>query len=227
MPLPASKSESEPDKVTVVDVDTSKLPTTTNVKVLGKTTDSQPYLDVPLRNTFRSSLDSLSAASNCSSDQNSERVTGRSLSPHSNIRISSRSPAPPKTWKAAWQVFWDRNKGVTLVLLSQFFGALMVVATRLLETDGSNGGGMQPFQVRLMTYCLQTQRLIVPKVLFARMSVTSLCCGIYMWWAKVPDAPFGKRDIQGLLVVRGVGGFFGGKLSRRNSSIDSADDDDD
>ena len=35
---------------------------------------------------------------------------------------------------------------MALVLLSQFFGALMSVTTRLLETSGS---GMHPFQVRL------------------------------------------------------------------------------
>ena len=34
----------------------------------------------------------------------------------------------------------------------------------------------------------------------------------YMWWAKVPDAPLGKKELRPILVLRGLGGFFGGPL---------------
>ena len=53
-------------------------------------------------------------------------------------------PSSCRSWKAALRHSWSRNKGVALVLLSQFFGALMNVTTRLLETDGD---GMHPLQV--------------------------------------------------------------------------------
>lgn len=42
------------------------------------------------------------------------------------------------------------------------------------------------------------------------MSITILFCLIYLYAAKIPDAPFGKREVWGLLVARGIGGFFGG-----------------
>lgn len=93
------------------------------------------------------------------------------------------------TWRAALERSWARNRGLVLVLLSQLFGALMNVATRLLETDGE---GMHPLQI-----------------LVARMGITAvLCCG-YMWYMNVPDFPLGKPEVRLLLVARGTGGFFG------------------
>ncbi len=43
--------------------------------------------------------------------------------------------------------FWLRNKGVVLVLLAMVFGSGMNVTARLMETDGSHGKAMHPFQV--------------------------------------------------------------------------------
>ena len=88
-----------------------------------------------------------------------------------------------------FQRFWARNKGATLVALSQFFGALMNMSARLLELEGD---GMHPVQVLLL-----------------RQSMTSVCCLTYMWWKKTPGAPFGTRDIRLLLFIRGFSGFFG------------------
>ena len=34
-------------------------------------------------------------------------------------------------------------------------------------------------------------------------------CIAYMWWAQVPDAPFGAKEVRILLLARGFGGFFG------------------
>ena len=73
--------------------------------------------------------------------------------------------------------------------MSQLFGALMNVATRLLELDGK---GMHPFQV-----------------LFVRLGVTMILCCASMWYAKVPYFPLGKKEVRKLLVVRGLSGFFG------------------
>lgn len=47
------------------------------------------------------------------------------------------------------------------------------------------------------------------KILFARMSITVLCSVAFMWWAQIPNWPFGAKDVRWLLVLRGVGGFFG------------------
>ncbi|RYF39021.1 MAG: hypothetical protein EOO38_23915 [Cytophagaceae bacterium] len=54
----------------------------------------------------------------------------RSQSGHGN---ASRSPVPPHTAKAKLQSIWYKNKGLFLVLISQFFGTLMNITTRLLE----------------------------------------------------------------------------------------------
>ena len=151
MSLLSLKPQGEDGKPSISSLDLTdgrkSPPATDNAKVPGKTADSQPYLELPLRNTFRASLDSVSVFSDPSSDRRIGRLLPPSLHNHPNIRTPSRSPAPRKTWKNMWHIFWERNKGVTLVLLSQFFGALMVVSTRLLETDERNGGGMAPFQV--------------------------------------------------------------------------------
>jgi len=119
-----------------------------------------------------------------------------SISTISSIGLQSRGVSPypntvrqPRTWKTPFINFWNRNQGLFLVTISQLFGALMNVATRLLELEGE---GMNPFQI-----------------LFARMSLTIIfCCG-WMWWAKVPDFPLGAKGIRLLLVGRGLSGFFG------------------
>ena len=59
-------------------------------------------------------------------------------------RYASRSPAPPRTLDGIWGAFWASNRGLVLVMLSQFFGAIMNATARLLET---NGEGMDPLQV--------------------------------------------------------------------------------
>lgn len=114
---------------------------------------------------------------------------GRSHSRVSYLRNGSRSPAPSNTWRSAFQRFWQRNRGLWLVSLAQFFGALMNVTTRLLELEGE---GMHPFQI-----------------LFARMGITLICCCFYMWYTSVPYFPFGQKGVRRLLVARGLTGFFG------------------
>lgn len=73
--------------------------------------------------------------------------------------------------------------------ISQLFGALMNVTTRLLELEGE---GMNPMQI-----------------LFVRMGLTGFFCCLYMWWKDIPDFPLGPKGVRGLLVARGLTGFFG------------------
>jgi hypothetical protein len=61
------------------------------------------------------------------------------ISDQSDRRRASRSPTPPRTVKEKVHLFWRKNKGLLLVLISQFFGALMNVTTRLLEMEGNDG----------------------------------------------------------------------------------------
>lgn len=114
--------------------------------------------------------------------------------------VRSRSayipPAPSSTtstWKTklynARASFWQRNRSVILVGVAQLFGALMNVAARLLETED---GGMHPF-----------------RILWVRMGLTAILSCLYMYRTKVPDFPFGPREVRGLLVARGLTGFFG------------------
>jgi hypothetical protein len=89
--------------------------------------------------------------SNLSVDEINERRRSRSPLYFSGSRHASRSRALPSSiWgsvKSGLNRFWIKNKGVALVLVSQIFGTLMNVTTRLLEVEGNNGSGMHPFQV--------------------------------------------------------------------------------
>ncbi|KAL8659422.1 MAG: hypothetical protein Q9226_000449 [Calogaya cf. arnoldii] len=124
-----------------------------------------------------------------SANTENERQRGRLLPPNVR-RHQSVSPAPPaRTWKARCNALWLANKGLVLVLVSQLFGALMNVTTRLLETSGNP---LNTFQV-----------------MFVRMAITSLLCTLYMWWAQIEHFPLGRKDVRKLLMARGFGGFFG------------------
>ncbi len=157
-----------------------------------KASSNHSYLDTPLQSEFARSSDTISDISIYSADNENERRTGRLLTATSGVRLPSRSPAPPRTWKGKIEASWVKNKGLALVMISQLFGVMMNVTTRLLEMDGSHGPGMHPFQI-----------------LFARMTCTLVLSGTYQWLAKVEHAPFGPRGIWKLLIARGVGGFFG------------------
>ncbi|KAF2845761.1 hypothetical protein T440DRAFT_459688 [Plenodomus tracheiphilus IPT5] len=97
-----------------------------------------------------------------------------------------------RTLSGRMRAFWIANKGLALVLISQFFGTLMNVTTRMLEMEGNDGKGYHPFQI-----------------LFARMSITVVCSSYYMWYTKTEHFPFGMREVRSLLVARGLLGFFG------------------
>ncbi|KAK5079850.1 hypothetical protein LTR70_009157 [Exophiala xenobiotica] len=102
-------------------------------------------------------------------------------------------PSPPR-WRIRALELWDANYGAFLVLVSQMFGCVMNIATRLLEIPGTHGEPMHPFQI-----------------LFARQSITVLITTSYALWSKsVPHFPLGPPGrVRLLLVARGLFGFLG------------------
>lgn len=115
-----------------------------------KSSNQQSYLDVlvPLQSAFARPSATFSERSTYSADNENERRTGRLLTLSSSGRLLSRSPAPsPRTWKEAFRLFWAKNKGLSLVIFAQLFGVMMNVTNKLLETSGTSGPGMHPFQV--------------------------------------------------------------------------------
>lgn len=126
----------------------------------------------------------------------SSRYSTSALSLHSHapsiLSARSQSPFPgrPSLW-ARCKSTLDNNRGIMLVLLSQFFGSLMSLTTRILETG------------------YPEQRFHPLQILFVRQSITSVLVFVWMWRMKVENAPFGPRGVRGLLIARGVGGFFG------------------
>ena len=92
-------------------------------------------LQIPIQDSCRTSSDD--NASIYSADHENERLRGRLLHPEAQ-RPQSISPTPlARSWKAKANALWVANKGLVLVLISQLFGALMNVTTRLLETSGN------------------------------------------------------------------------------------------
>ncbi|KAF2155559.1 hypothetical protein K461DRAFT_221085 [Myriangium duriaei CBS 260.36] len=98
----------------------------------------------------------------------------------------------PATWKHRCHAFYIRNLGLFYMLIAQLFGTAMNVMVRYLQVEGNKGKGMHPFQV-----------------LFVRMGITALLSTAYMAWNKTPYFPFGMPEVRWLLILRGIGGFFG------------------
>ena len=84
---------------------------------------------------------------------------------------------------------WDNYKGPLLVVIAQLFGAMMNTTARIIENEGQ---GMKPLQI-----------------LNARMAITVVLSMVYMLVMKIEHAPWGPREVRGLAVARGIGGFFG------------------
>ncbi|KAF2415414.1 hypothetical protein EJ08DRAFT_601093 [Tothia fuscella] len=94
-----------------------------------------------------------------------------------------------QTEERAWKRILDNNKGAFLILFAELVGASMDAIARFLQLGGRS---FHPFQV-----------------IFARMSITFILSSLYMWYTKVPDFPFGKPVVRGLLLTRALFGFFG------------------
>ena len=113
-----------------------------------------------VQDTFRSSLDTSSGLSSFSGDHSKESITTRS-----QVKTSSGERRYTTTWKSKLRAFWVKNKGLVLVLISQFFGTVMVVITRLLETSDSDRGSMGPFQVDQRTEYIMSSSSLIALVL--------------------------------------------------------------
>ena len=104
-------------------------------------------LGIPVEFSSRHSIETFSGVSAYSTGNENDRRVGPVLC-NGSVRGNSTSPDPSRAWEAQPANFWSRNKGLILVVLAQAFGALMSLTTRLLETEGSHGSSMHPFQVR-------------------------------------------------------------------------------
>lgn len=98
-------------------------------------------------------------------------------------RHASRSPGPPRTWKGKAKLFWVTNKGLALVLLSQLFGTLMNVTTRMLEIEGNNGrlhslSSIRALQAKRRTY--RTRLPSFPDPLCANGNYSHLLIDLYV-----------------------------------------------
>ena len=139
---------------------TSKVPasqTATSVET------SRQYLDVPTRSSFRPSLDSTYSDLSELSIYSDELRYSRPLVPNGAAHLISLPPAAPCGWRGTLGAFWIRNKGVALVLLAQCFGSGMNIAARILETDGSHGKAMHPFQVPSPSFSFHPTQLTRPR----------------------------------------------------------------
>ncbi|KAK3340826.1 EamA-like transporter family-domain-containing protein [Neurospora tetraspora] len=126
--------------------------------------------------------------------QHIRRTLSRSPSPSRSFRHDPGPLSNTSSLRFRARNFLHRNRPLFQVAIAQLFGALMNLSARLLELsgEGEKEGGMHPFQI-----------------LFARMFLTSLLSLLYMHWKKIESAPWGRREVRWLLVLRGVTGFFG------------------
>lgn len=92
-------------------------------------------------------------------------------------------PYPVLTW------FWEENRSYLLVFLSTFFGSVMTLFTKLLE---SGDDGMHPFQI-----------------MFVRMAFSVVACSALLYLRKPSEFPFGPKALRWVLIGRGVSGFLG------------------
>ena len=97
------------------------------------------------------------------------------------------------------QDYLKPNLGLIYLIAAEMFNSLMVVSTKVLETDNKvdpdTGEALQPVQPL--------------QVLLARMSITYASALVYMLInrRKIPDAPFGPRNLRLWLLLRGSMGF--------------------
>lgn len=116
-------------------------------KPLVEESDNRPRPVVPLQSSSARSSATFSVVSTYSIIDENERQMSPELD-GSGSRVPLISEVTAKTWKSKWQTIWGHNKGIALVIVSQFFSALMNLATRLLETEGG-GHEMHTFQVSI------------------------------------------------------------------------------
>ncbi|CCK72132.1 DMT family transporter KNAG_0J00490 [Huiozyma naganishii CBS 8797] len=106
---------------------------------------------------------------------------------HFNLERVSR-------WQQFKEKYVDTNVGLILLVVAQFFNTLMIVSTKLLETNPVAGQKIKPLQI-----------------LVVRMAITYIGCLVYMYVnrATVKYVPFGDPKVRKWLILRGCTGFFG------------------
>lgn len=89
--------------------------------------------------------------------------------------------------------FVDPNMGLLLLVASYFFSSLMVVSTKVLETNPNTDTRIKPLQI-----------------LVVRMAITYVGTLIYMYMYResISYVPFGDPSIRKWLILRGFMGFF-------------------
>ncbi|QRV95556.1 transport protein [Ceratobasidium sp. AG-Ba] len=96
------------------------------------------------------------------------------------------TPARPPS---ATMEFIKRNQGLFIIAASQFFFSLMNLSVKILT---------------LLEKPVPTLELVA-----VRMTITYVCCQIYMFASGVADPILGPKGIRMWLIIRGVVGFFG------------------
>ncbi|SCW01699.1 LAFE_0E05358g1_1 [Lachancea fermentati] len=114
-----------------------------------------------------------------------------------NIRSRSVSPLPSSDdgrIKRLSNEYLKPNIGILYLLISNFFNSIMVVSTKLLETDPELEVPIKPLQI-----------------LVVRMLFTVIGAVIYMYLNKttISHVPFGPPKMRKWLILRGCVGFFG------------------
>lgn len=100
--------------------------------------------------------------------------------------------------RSKWEQFKlkhiDPNLGLIMLIASQFFNTLMIVSTKLLETNPGRETKIKPLQI-----------------LMIRMAITYLGTRVYMhvYRENIPYVPYGDPEIRKWLILRGCAGFFG------------------
>jgi hypothetical protein len=91
------------------------------------------------------------------------------------------APGAPNTLKGRMQLSWIRNKGLFLVLIAQFFGALMNVTTRLLEMEGNDGETVCNYRHVSVLIIYSRQRLSpLPRSIRSHEYNGSVCFAIHV-----------------------------------------------
>jgi len=113
----------------------------------------------------------------------------------SNSNLNFLLSSPDKIKSSLVHFYYEKlipNIGLFFIVLSQFFNSIMVVSTKLLETDPEFDEPIHPFQI-----------------LFVRMIITFIGCFAYLKYWKKETEIFGPKNIRWLLVLRGLVGFVG------------------
>ncbi|CCH42411.1 putative membrane protein [Wickerhamomyces ciferrii] len=121
--------------------------------------------------------------------------SGRPSTSSSHLNLKYLLDSPKKVTNSVMYFYNEKlipNIGLLFIILSQFFNSIMVVATKLLETDPEFTEPIHPFQI-----------------LFVRMIITFAGCYAYLKYIKKDVEIFGPREVRWLLVLRGIVGFFG------------------